>query len=147
MNFAGTLKTGLRRIAAKLNGGTCIVTDFVPIRTAADAKDVAARASNAFVTASEKQDVIYIEAGFFTQSAGNVFQNDSRHWARIMVHEMSHRECATADRRYGWAGISPSSGKVSTADAMINADNWAIFVANAAGAMTATDIARASNGI
>jgi len=28
-----------------------------------------------------------------------------------------------------------------------NADNWAIFVADAAGAMTATDIARATNGV
>jgi len=147
INFAGSLKAGLRKIAAKLNGGTCIVTDFVPIRASGDAKDAAARASNAFVIASEKQDIIYIEAGFFTQSAGNVFQNDARHWARIMVHEMSHRECATADKRYGWAGISPSTGKISPADAMLNADNWAIFVANAAGAMTATDIARASNGL
>jgi hypothetical protein len=146
-NFAATLKAGLRKIAAKLNGGTCIVTDFVPIRTSTDPKDVSARGSNAFVVGAEKQDVIYIEAGFFTHSAGNVFQNDARHWARIMVHEMSHRECGTVDKRYGWAGISPASGKISAADAMVNADNWAIFVANAAGAMTATDIARASSGV
>ncbi|MBC7505357.1 MAG: hypothetical protein H7267_06500 [Sandarakinorhabdus sp.] len=145
-SFAATLKAGLRKIAAKLNGGTCIVTDFVPIRASGDAKDIAARGSNAFVVASEKQDVIYIEAGFFTHSAGSVFQNDARHWARIMVHEMSHRECATLDKRYGWAGISPSSGKITPADAMVNADNWAIFVAYAAGAMTATDVARASSG-
>ena len=64
-----------------------------------------------------------------------------------MVHEMTHRECATVDKRYGWAGIAPATGKISPADAMVNADNWAIFVANAAGAMTATDIARASNGV
>lgn len=146
-SFAGTLKAGLRKIAAKLNGGTVIVTDFVPIRGSSDAKDIAARNSNAFVVASEKQDVIYIEAGFFTASAGNVFQNDARHWARIMVHEMSHRECATADKRYGWAGIAPTSGRISPADAMVNADNWAIFVAYAAGAMTPTDVIRASNGV
>jgi hypothetical protein len=146
-NFAATLKAGLRKIAAKLNGGTCIVTDFVPIRTSTDPTDVSARGSNAFVVSAEKQDVIYIEAGFFTHSASSVFQNDARHWARIMVHEMSHRECATVDKRYGWAGIAPASGKISPADAMVNADNWAIFVANAAGAMTPTDITRASNGV
>ena len=145
--FAATLKAGLRKVAAKLNGGTCIVTDFVPIRASADARDVAARGSNAFVVGTEKQDVIYIEAGFFTHSAGSVFQNDARHWARIMVHEMTHRECATVDKRYGWAGIAPASGKISPADAMVNADNWAIFVAHVAGVMTATDIARASNGV
>ena len=71
--FAETLKTGLRKIATKLNGGTCIVTDFVPIRTSTDPRDIGARGSNAFVVGSEKQDVIYIEAGFFTQSAGSVF--------------------------------------------------------------------------
>lgn len=145
--FAETLRAGLRKIAAKLNGGTAIVTDFVPIRTSAVANDVKARGSNAFVVGSEKQDVIYIEQGFFSANAGNVFQNDARHWARIMVHEMTHREAATVDKRYGWAGIAPLTGKISPADAMVNADNWAIFVADAAGAMTESDIARATNGV
>lgn len=145
--LAEKLRAGLRKIANKLNGGTAVVTDFVPIRTSTDPKDSGARGSNAFVVASETQDVIYIEEGFFSQNAGNVFQNDGRHWARIMVHEMTHREAATVDKRYGWAGIAPSSGKISPADAMVNADNWAIFVADAAGAMTATDIARATNGV
>jgi hypothetical protein len=145
--FANTLRAGLRKIAAKLNGGTTVVTDFVPIRTSADVNDKKARGSNAFVVGSEKQDVIYIEQGFFSKNAGNVFQNDASHWARIMVHEMTHREAATLDKRYGWAGIAPSTGKISPADAMVNADNWAIFVADAAGAMTATDIARATNGV
>jgi len=146
-SFAETLRAGLRKIAAKLNGGTAIVTDFVPIRTSADVTDVKARGANAFVVGAETQDVIYIEQGFFSKTAGNVFQNDARHWARIMVHEMSHREGATVDKRYGWAGIAPSTGKMTPADAMVNADSWAIFVADAAGAMTATDIARATNGV
>jgi hypothetical protein len=145
--FAGTLRAGLRKMAAKLNGGTAIVTDFVPIRTSVHANDIKARQANAFVVGSEKQDVIYIEQGFFSANAGNVFQNDARHWARIMVHEMSHREAQTVDKRYGWAGIAPSTGKISPADAMVNADNWAIFVADAAGAMDTTDIARATNGV
>jgi len=147
-SFAEKMRAALRKIAGKLGGGTAVVTDFVPIRTSPDAKDVGARRANAFVTgAAEKQDVIYIEEGFFSQNAGNVFQNDAHHWARIMVHEMTHREAATVDKRYGWAGIAPSTGKISPADAMVNADNWAIFVADAAGAMTATDIARATNGV
>jgi hypothetical protein len=146
-SFAGTLRAGLRKIAAKLNGGTAIVTDFVPIRTSPDVNDGKARSANAFVVGSEKQDVVYIEQGFFSKNAGNVFQNDARHWARIMVHEMTHREGATVDKRYGWAGVAPSTGKITPADAMVNADNWAIFVADAAGAMTATDIARATNGV
>lgn len=145
--FTETLRAGLRKIAAKLNGGSAIVTDFVPIRTSPDLNDINARSANAFVIGSEKQDVIYIEQGFFSKNASNVFQSDARHWARIMVHEMTHREAATVDKRYGWAGIAPSTGKISPADAMVNADNWAIFVANAAGAMTAADISRAANGV
>jgi hypothetical protein len=146
-NFAATLKAGLRKMSNKLNGGTAVVTDFVSIRASADPTDIRARSANAFVIAAEKQDVIYIEEGFFSKNAGNVFQRDDRHWARIMVHEMSHREAATVDKRYGWAGIAPSSGKITSADAMVNADNWAIFVADAAGAMTDTDISRASVGV
>jgi hypothetical protein len=146
-SFAATLKAGLRKMANKLNGGTAVVTDFVAIRGSADVNDMKARAANAFVIAAEKQDVIYIEAGFFSKNAGNIFQKDGRHWARIMVHEMSHREAATVDKRYGWAGISPSTGKITSADAMVNADSWAIFVADAAGAMTGADIDRATNGV
>jgi len=145
--FAEKLRAGLRKIANKLNGGTAVVTDFVPIRASSDVNDAKALAANAFVIAAEKQDVIYIEQGFFSKNAGNVFQNDARHWARIMVHEMTHREAATVDKRYGWAGIAPSTGKIAPADAMVNADNWAIFVADAAGAMTPTDVARASQGV
>ncbi|MGR8929549.1 MAG: M35 family metallo-endopeptidase [Gammaproteobacteria bacterium] len=147
IGFAEKMRAGLRKIASKLNGGTAVVTDFVPIRTSSDPNDLGMRRANAFVVGIESQDVIYIEEGFFSANAGNVFQNDARHWARIMVHEMTHREAATVDKRYGWAGIAPSTGKISPADAMVNADNWAIFVADAAGAMTATDIARATNGI
>lgn len=91
--------------------------------------------------------MIYIEEGFFSRMLATSFQNDARHWARIMVHEMTHREATTVDKRYGWAEIAPSTGKIPPADAMGNADNWAIFVADAAGAMTATDIARATNGV
>jgi len=146
-NFADTLRPALHKIAGKLNGGTAIVTDLVAIRTSADVKDVKARRSNAFVTKADKQDVIYIEEGFFTLGARNVFQSPADHWARIMVHEMTHREGGTVDKKYGWAGIGPSAGKMSPADAMVNADSWAIFVADAAEAMSKTDIERATNGV
>ncbi len=146
-NFADTLRPALRKIAVKLNGGTVIVTDLVAIRTSANVNDIKARRSNAFVAKAEKQDVIYIEEGFFTPSARNVFQSSAGHWARIMVHEMTHREGGTVDKRYGWAGIGPSTGKISPTDAMVNADSWAIFVADAAEAMSKTDIERATNGV
>lgn len=146
-NFAATLKTGLKKIAGKLNGGTAIVTDFVPLRGAAEANDLKARQSNAFVIGgADALDVIYIEDGFFGPNNRNVFQSNAKHWARIMVHEMTHREMATVDKRYGWAGIGCAAGKITPADARVNADSWAIFVADAAGVMDAGEVTRATNG-
>jgi len=145
-NFASaTLKDGLKKVASKMSAGTLILTDFVPIRHSADATDAKAAAANAFVTA-DTRDVVYIEKGFFTKDASSVFQKDARHWARIMVHELTHREAKTDDKRYGWAGIKPIKGTFSSATAMVNADSWALFVADAAGAMTKTDLSRALNG-
>lgn len=146
-NFAeNKLKPGLRKIVPKMNGGTLVVTDFVPIRLSTADRDKRAAGSNAFVTVADTMDVVYIEKPFFTHNATSVFQKDERHWARIMVHEMTHRECATVDNRYAWNGIGPAKGGFTSSQAMANADSWAIFVANAAGAMSKTDIARARQG-
>lgn len=139
------LKPGLKKIGPKLTAGHLIVTDFVPIRYSADAGDQNLAAANAFVWA-DKRDIVYVEKPFFKHSATSVFQKDERHWARIMVHEMSHREGKTKDNRYGWKGIRPRKGVFSSASAMDNADSWALFVANAAGAMSRTDVARSLNG-
>lgn len=142
---SGTLAAGLKKVAPKMSAGSLIVTDFVPIRNSSDAGDQKIAGSNAFVWA-DKRDVIYIEKPFFSHNATAVFQKDARHWARIMVHEMTHREAKTKDNRYGWAGIKPEKGTFSAAAAMDNADSWALFVANAAGAMSKSDIARSMKG-
>jgi len=142
-NFGAILRAGLKKIAPKLSAGTLIVTDFVPIRNSPD--DEGFVNANAFVWA-DTRDVIYVEKGFFTKDAAAVFQKDERHWARIMVHEMTHREAKTVDKRYGWKGVKPAKGSFPSADAMVNADSWALFVADAAGAMRKTDLARALNG-
>jgi hypothetical protein len=141
----GKFKAGLRKMAPKMSAGHLIVTDFVPIRFSADPDDSKAAGANAFVT-EDKRNVIYIEKPFFHHSATSVFQKDERHWARIMVHEMSHREGKTDDKRYGWKGIRPKKGVFASADAMQNADSWALFCANAAGAMSPTDVARSLDG-
>lgn len=143
--FATILKTGLKKIAPKLSSGALIVTDFVPIRHSPDAGDKGFVGANAFVWA-DTRDVVYVEQGFFTKDASAVFQKDARHWARVVVHEMTHREAKTEDKRYGWKGVKPDKASFPSADAMVNADSWALFVADAAGAMTNTDRARALNG-
>jgi Lysine-specific metallo-endopeptidase len=141
----GNLLSGLKKMAPKMSAGHLIITDFVPIRHSADAGDQGFAAANAFVW-QDKRDVVYVEKAFFKHDASSVFQNDERHWARIMVHEMSHREAKTDDKRYGWAGIKPKKASFASATAMVNADSWALFIANAAGAMTRTDVRRALAG-
>ena len=70
----------------------------MPIRHSTDAGDKKIAGAKAFVWA-DKHDVIYIEKPFFTRNAISVFQKDERHSARIMVHEMTHREAKTKDKR------------------------------------------------
>jgi hypothetical protein len=146
LDCGAMLHAGLKRIAFRLGAGTLTVTDFVPIRRSPHPKDVDVANSNAFTFAGIGQDVIYIEPPFFTRPACAVFQSDADHWARIMVHELSHREACTHDRRYGWQGIRPGAAGFTHASARMNADSWAIFAADAAGALTAGDRARALDG-
>jgi hypothetical protein len=143
--FAPKLLDGLKKIAFKLSAGSLVVTDFVPIRASTDANDMKMSGSNAFV-GPDNQDTVYIEPPFFARNANNVFQSDAQHWARIMVHELSHREAKTKDKRYGWNGIRPATSTLPHTNAIVNADSWAIFVADAAGAMSAGDRTRALDG-
>ncbi|RYF75966.1 MAG: hypothetical protein EOO29_23245, partial [Comamonadaceae bacterium] len=59
-------------------------------------------------------------------------------WARIVVHELTHREVKTADHAYEHQGMSPK--KLSAAKALENADSWAWFCADCAGALTDAQI-------
>jgi hypothetical protein len=128
-----------------LSSGTLTATDFVPIRHSSHAKDIDTRASNAFIVPGG-QDVIYVEPPFFTRPGKAAFLSDARPWARIMVHEMSHREARTLDNRYAYKGIRPRAGAFAHAAACTNADSWATFVADAAGAMSDNERSRALNG-
>ena len=130
-----------------MSSGTLTATDFVPIRHSSHAKDIDTRASNALIVPGG-QDVIYAEPPFFTRPGKAAFLSDARPWARIMVHEMSHREARTRtlDNRYAYKGIRPRAGAFAHAAARTNADSWATFVADAAGAMSDNERSRALNG-
>jgi hypothetical protein len=140
-----TLKNGLKKMASKMSAGHLIIVDFVPIRHSADAGDQGFVKANAFVWA-DTRDVIYIEPPFFTRNGRAVMQSDAKHWSRIMVHEMSHREANTEDERYAHSGIKPVKGSLSSAQCMNNADSWAIFCANAANYLSRAEINRCLNG-
>jgi hypothetical protein len=124
-----------------LNRGHFVITDWVPFRAAADAdeSDFLATEAFAFRARSEGMDVVYVENAFFDEIAGNVLRGQAN-WTRILVHELSHLVCGTLDvnngqSRYAWCGIGPHAG-YPHGDAIRNADNWAFFAADCAGALT-----------
>lgn len=122
---AGTLNAGLKKITAKLKSGRLIYTDSVSERgtTANDGTE-------AFVW-GDPLDVVYIEEEFFGKQ--NTLSGLTN-WARIVVHELTHRELKTKDHAYEHQGINPKT--LTAAKAIENADSWAWFCADCAGALS-----------
>ena len=146
---AAALSTGFNTITSALNRNQVVLTDFVPLRGAAPGtSEYGFLRSEAFVfglAGRERLDVIYIEEDFF--GSNNVLQGQAN-WARILVHEMSHMCVGTVDvpagtrKRYAWHGIKPNPN-FPTAAALTNAENWAFFAADCAGALSSGEKARA----
>ena len=139
--LVATLTRGFKDIVATLNRGRFVITDWVPLRTASSGQEAEFLRSEAFAfrARSEGMDVVYVEAAFFDDLAGSVLRGQAN-WTRILVHELSHLVCGTHDvndgqARYAWSGIGPHTGYPSTAT-IRNADNWAFFAADCAGALT-----------
>jgi hypothetical protein len=146
--FIATLTKGFKDITAAINAGRILLTDWVPLRGATSAGDLGWLRSNAFTFASrgEGLDVVYIENGFFTPYATNVFQGQ-KHYTRILVHELTHLVAGTDDvdnggKRYAHSGVGPHSGYPGS-DCIRNADNWACFSADCAGVMTESERTKA----
>jgi hypothetical protein len=139
-SYISTLNKGFKDIIATLNKGHFVVTDWVPFRGTSDADELDFLNSEAFTFRSnaEGMDVVYVESSFFA-SGGNVL-NGQANWTRIIVHELSHLVCGTLDvnngqARYAWYGIGPHAGYPGS-DCIRNAENWAFFAADCAGALS-----------
>lgn len=131
---AAVLNAGLKKLTAKLKSGNLIYTDSVSERGTAENAN-----TEAFVW-GDRLDVVYIEEQFFgTRNTLTGLQN----WARIVIHELTHRELKTADHAYEHQGINPK--KLTAAKAIENADSWAWFCADCAGALTDSVITNALN--
>ena len=136
-----TLTRGFKEIVASLNRGRFVITDWVPFRAATNTDEAEFLRTEAFAfrSRSEGMDVVYVEGAFFKDMAGNVLRGQEN-WTRILVHELSHLVCGTHDvndghSRYAWSGIGPHAG-YPNAETIRNADNWAFFAADCAGALT-----------
>jgi hypothetical protein len=139
--LVATLARGFKDIVASLNRGRFVITDWVPFRAASSAVEAEFLRTEAFAfrARGEGMDVVYVEGAFFADLAGNVLRGQAN-WTRILVHELSHLVCGTHDvndgqSRYAWSGIGPHAGYPSAAT-IRNADNWAFFAADCAGALT-----------
>jgi hypothetical protein len=140
---AADLTTGFKGILAAFNRNQIVLTDFPTLRTATSGAEKGLRGSEAFVwgkTSREKIDVIYVEDEFF--GTKNTMKG-KENWTRILVHELSHLIHGTVDvkpgPRYSWYGIGPNAANFPSSAAVTNADSWAFFAADCAGALTDTE--------
>ncbi len=133
----GKLQTGFKRMVTLLNSNQLILTDHVQLRNSVkDTPDWDNQKSESFVRGvPERLAVIYIADNFLTNKG---IIKDHRDWARILIHETAHREAGLGkDVRYAAVkSIKPTSATFSHAQAMVNADSWAFFCADAAGQLT-----------
>jgi hypothetical protein len=139
--YISVLSRGFKAMIACLNRGQFVLTDWVPLRGASTDEELRFLNSEAFTFArrNEGMDVVYIEKAFFEDRPGSVLHGQ-KNWTRVMLHELSHLVCGTQDihigqARYAWYGIGPHAGYPGPA-AVRNADNWAFFGADCAGALT-----------
>ncbi|MQA91247.1 MAG: hypothetical protein GEU90_13620 [Gemmatimonas sp.] len=123
--MAGTLNVGLKKIAWTLKSALLIYTDSVSERA------IQANAGAEAFVWEDRLDVVYVEDEFFGHE--NTLKGLTN-WARILVHEVSHGEVGTKDHAYEWQGMSPRA--ITAAKAIENADSWAWFCADCAGALT-----------
>jgi len=152
-SFATTLRRGLLKIAIGLKIGDLIVLDDPAQRGSGSSWEQ----SEAYTFTSRDIHAVWVEPGFWGN--GNTLTG-AANWARIIVHELTHNYCQTADHSYSWQGLLPRESDVfrrvnnarvavqpgfaavrtlTMAQCQSNADSWAFFCADAAGALTDGD--------
>lgn len=138
------LLTGFKKIANALNQNMVVITDMPMYRNDATKTYV-----EAFVRRQdgkhERPRTIYIEKALFENYDIGVLHDMKKNWARVLVHECTHTEAQTQDKGYAYKGIAPGT-KITAANAAVNADSWAFFAADCAGALTDGERLRALGG-
>jgi hypothetical protein len=151
--FAPTLRRGLLKIAIGLKVGDLIILDDPAQRGSGSSWEQ----SEAYTFTSNDVHAVWVEPGFWGN--GNTLTG-ATNWARIVVHELTHNYCQTDDHSYSWQGLLPRESDVfrrvnnarvalqpgfaavrtlTMAQCQNNADTWAFFCADAAGALTDSD--------
>lgn len=138
------LLAGFKKIVNAMNQNLVIITDLPMYRNDATKTTV-----EAFVRRQdgkhERPRSVYIEKALFENYEVSVLHDMKKNWARVLLHECTHTEVQTQDKGYAYKGIAPGT-KITAANAAINADSWAFFAADCAGALTDGERTRALNG-
>ncbi len=126
-SMRATLREGFKKIATAALSGKMVFTDNPIDRGTADENNFA-------YVWYDRLNVVYIEGQFFKPG----LFSGPRHWALIVVHELSHSQCNTVDvpGHYDFDGIKPKRGTFPSSKAITNADNWAWFSADCNFALT-----------
>jgi hypothetical protein len=151
--FAPMLRRGLLKISIGLKVGDLVILDDPSQRGTNSTWEK----SEAYTFPSGDIHAVWIEPGFW--SGGNTLTG-ATNWARIVVHELTHNYCQTEDHSYSWQGLLPRDSDVfrrvnnarvalqanfpavrtlTMDQCQANADSWAFFCADAAGALTDRD--------
>jgi hypothetical protein len=151
--FAPTLRRGLLKIAIGLKVGDLILLDDPAQRGTGSNWEH----SEAYTFTHNDIHAVWVEPGFWGN--GNTLTG-ATNWARIVVHELTHNYCQTDDHSYSWQGLLPRESDVfrrvnnarvalqpgypavrtlTMAQCQNNADTWAFFCADAAGALSDAD--------
>lgn len=133
--IASILNNGFKKLAAAMTKGQVILADVPSIRGDATSTIWLSEAASApGSAASDGIRVVYIESAFFADQ--NILSG-KKNWTRILVHEMAHVELGVDDFRYAHnvLGMKPDKKNFSTATCLNNAESWAFFAADCAGAL------------
>lgn len=141
----GKLSAGFKKVTATINSNQLIFTDMASVRGATGGKEKDLLDAYAFVAAGrfEKIPVIYIENAYFSKNTTPI--PDHVLWAITVVHEITHLDVSTQDHVYDYDGLKPGT-KITCAEAAANADSWAYFCADCAGALTDSHVNSAMTG-
>ena len=132
------LTNGFKAIQNTLSANNVVITDHPPDRSVANMTE-------AYVYSTARPRAIYIEKALMKNYDISVLHDMKKNWTRVVVHECTHLDAATDDDGgYAYRGIKPQ--KITSALAIKNADNWAFFAADCAGALTDGERLRALEG-
>jgi hypothetical protein len=144
-NLVSKVHAGFKKIAHSLNTHQVIITDMPSLRNDPHYEFYEAFSIVYGANEVEVPKTIYIEKALLENYEISVLHDMKKNWARVLIHECSHIEARTKDLGYAVDGIRPGTD-MPAAFAGDNADSWAFFAADCAGALTDGERIRAGGG-